>query len=459
MHIKIAGKIQVHGASHETIKWIASQLQIPNQSYQQAIRRNPKARYFLSEYISYFSHYKIDKVITVPRGFINQLTEYAEKNSIEYTIEDQRTFSPSQFVSTIKLRPYQETIPELLAKNDQGIIRLDTGFGKTIIAIRLAEILGQKTLFIVPTIDLLNQFVYEIKKWTDQVPGIIQGKKCDVQTLTVATLPSLRNRIRDGQLTGNEFGTVFVDECHKVVPEKSNRVIQTFSAYYRFGLTATLGRSDGQGGAIHFMFGDRLCNHTIPRAAPLVQIKEFTGYIPVEEYSDMIHNQVRNMERNWMIKNVVEDQLRKGRRVLILTKRVKHYEQLSGYFPMWRTYQMRSDTKKQHRATLLKGLRDGSIDYNLLLGTFSLLSTGIDIPSLDTLVIAGDLKSDILVEQSAGRILRLFDGKKSAKIIDIADTGNGILHHQFKGRKRFYKQQGWQVEAYVNNNKQLTAPL
>jgi superfamily II DNA or RNA helicase len=74
-----------------------------------------------------------------------------------------------------------------------------------------------------------------------------------------------------------------------------------------------------------------------------------------------------------------------------------------------------------------------------------MLSTGTDIPALDTLIFAGDLRSDVLQEQSAGRILRLFRDKQHPKIIDFVDNKTGILNHQGKARIRWYKKQGWEI--------------
>ena len=102
-----------------------------------------------------------------------------------------------------------------------------------------------------------------------------------------------------------------------------------------------------------------------------------------------------------------------------------------------------SGTGQRERIQLLSDLREGKSDFDVLLGTYSMLATGTDIPSLDTLVFAGDLKSDVLAQQAVGRILRLFKDKQSPKIIDVADFGNGIFLHQFKERRRFYKSQGW----------------
>ena len=96
-------------------------------------------------------------------------------------------------------------------------------------------------------------------------------------------------------------------------------------------------------------------------------------------------------------------------------------------------------------AATVASIRDGSLPFDCVVGTFSLLSAGTDFPSLDTLVFAGDVKSDILQEQSIGRVRRLFEGKKEPLIIDVQDSGNYVLARQAGERNKFYNAQGWAV--------------
>lgn len=57
----------------------------------------------------------------------------------------------------------------------------------------------------------------------------------------------------------------------------------------------------------------------------------------------------------------------------------------------------------------------------IIIGTDSIMSTGINIPALDNIIFANPTKSMYKVLQSIGRILRLKDGKTHATVFDIAD--------------------------------------
>jgi len=92
---------------------------------------------------------------------------------------------------------------------------------------------------------------------------------------------------------------------------------------------------------------------------------------------------------------------------------------------------------KKKRAEIMKRLKAGKI--KVIISTYGLFSTGIDFPSLEVLFLAGPIKSEIKIRQSAGRLMRKAMGKTSAAIIDFHDHKVDLLHSQFLKRKRIIK--------------------
>lgn len=427
-------------------------MKLRNPAYYKALRRNPRLRYS-PHFKEFFYYYEIERTsgdLILPRGCFGRLDRFFQTNGampdVSYDTVDLAVRHESR---GLQLRPYQEGVAEAAAGHHTGIFRLDTGFGKTIVALKVMENLGQKTLIIVPKLDLLTNFTNEYRKYFGKEPGVIQGKDFSIKDCTVATAQSLRKRIIANAISPEEFGAVICDECHLFVPEKTRGVVEHFKATYRFGFTATARRSDEQGEAIKFIFGDILIDRKMPRATPQVEIIEHDGKIPMVEYADMIEYQTQLAGRNDLIVEKVVAEAVAGRKILVLTKRVSHYERLAEKIEQrignTGVYQFSSRLKKTERDEILSGLKTGTRSLRVIFGTFSLLSTGIDIPSLDTLIMAGDLKSDVLTEQSAGRILRLFEGKQNPKIVDIIDTGNKMLANQARLRKAFYLKEDWQL--------------
>lgn len=455
MRMIIGSRIALAETPPEMLKSMKKALSLHNPAYGQALKRNPHARIFLSPKIPYYT--EKEGIFFCGRGLEDRIHAYAEKHGIELEWYE-RTVKPTfRAKSTIALRPYQEGVPEqAILASEHGILRLDTGWGKTFCALRMAELLETTALFIVPKKSILGQFVADIEKFFGMKAGIIGDGTFDVQPFTVATIQTLQKKIKslhpdDAKKLSEFYGAVFVDECHTTVPKKSRQVVEFFAARHVYGLTATNRRTDEQGEALDFMYGKVLVDGKMQRATPAVEITRYAGKIPMGEYHDIIEDQTNDYERNKLIASRVVEEAGRGRKVLVLTKRVGHYDSLLHLVRELapasadRVVALRGTGSSKARAAALADLRGGGSDFSVLLGSFSLLSTGVDIPSLDTLVIAGDLKSDVLTEQSAGRILRLFEGKADPLIIDVADEGNPILKRQAKARMAFYAQQGWTI--------------
>jgi superfamily II DNA or RNA helicase len=175
-----------------------------------------------------------------------------------------------------------------------------------------------------------------------------------------------------------------------------------------------------------------------------VEVIDSRVFIPIRvNYAEMIDEMIHNDSRNTLISGLALGEILKGRKVLILTKRIEHYKEIRKRLPDSDGILM-ADSTDEELAERLEELRQDKKDFNCIIGTFSLLGTGFNIEKLDTLIIAGDLRSSILTTQSAGRILRLLKGK-TAKIIDIFDSDNPMLSRQFFHRKKLYEQKKWKV--------------
>lgn len=243
---------------------------------------------------------------------------------------------------------------------------------------------------------------------------------------------------------------LLVSNCHTAISKKRLPIIQCFNSKYIFGMTASPFRTDEQGEALFFTFGPIIIDKDMESHVPHIEILRTDLEIPIKEYPDMVSLQINHPLRNQLIVQSVLDEVHKDRRVLILTKRVEHYERLHELLTLKNhlltIHSISSGTGQKERFQLLADLREGKSDFDILLGTYSLLATGTDIPSLDTLVFAGDLRSSVLQLQAIGRIRRIFEDKQNPKVIDVADYGNGIFLNQFKERKKWYKKQGWNIQ-------------
>jgi superfamily II DNA or RNA helicase len=89
--------------------------------------------------------------------------------------------------------------------------------------------------------------------------------------------------------------------------------------------------------------------------------------------------------------------------------------------------------------------RETSQKCDVILGTYKLASVGMDIPDLNTLVMASPRRE---IEQSVGRILRKTKNAEfKPKIVDFIDSFY-YLRHQGTARQRFYRSYDYSLEFF-----------
>lgn len=142
----------------------------------------------------------------------------------------------------IKLREYQYmAIKRWLRAGKKGSIVLPTGSGKTIIAIKIIQIINSSSLIIVPTIDLMNQWFTNLKKHFDIPIGRLGGGEDDIKGITITTYDSAYLK---SHYLGNKFSLLIFDELHHLAAPGFRSIGEQFVSPYRLGITATFVRED-----------------------------------------------------------------------------------------------------------------------------------------------------------------------------------------------------------------------
>ena len=124
------------------------------------------------------------------------------------------------------------------------------------------------------------------------------------------------------------------------------------------------------------------------------------------------------------------------RRLLVLSDRRLHCQTLQKQFGDERSGLYMGGMKEE-------ALRDSSTRA-IIFATFSQAHEGLDIPALDTVILATP-KSDI--QQSIGRVMRETPGKhNSPRIYDIHDHWS-LLNSMAAKRKNVYKKGGFKISG------------
>jgi superfamily II DNA or RNA helicase len=147
-----------------------------------------------------------------------------------------------------------------------------------------------------------------------------------------------------------------------------------------------------------------------------------------------------NKARNAQITEQLIQALQAGRKVIVLSERLKHLELLDKLlYQAWKPEYGKYPTTGKYVGGMTEEARKVSEGKNVIFATGSFAAEGLDIPALDTIFLTTPM-SDI--EQAVGRICRPSEGKKDPVVVDFRDDRVPMFASMGKKRDAFYKAQG-----------------
>lgn len=341
----------------------------------------------------------------------------------------------------LESRPYQEEAVAAFAGKRQGVLVAPTGSGKTAMAVRIICALGQNTLILVHTQDLLAQWQAAFMKFCRGYEvGVIQGKTCQIKAVTVAMMQSVQPYM---DVVKDLFGCVLVDECHRAPCDTIKAILNRLPARFRYGVTATMNRADEMDFMIQACLGDVI--HEIPADAlyasgaiikPQVVVVD-TGFPKLEPdgYADMIEMLTEDQTRNNLILSTILEEVEDGGCALVLSHRVEHVRELHRLWTKTTAFPAvlaTGQSKKADREAALDAIRDGEAD---VLFATKIADEGLDLPRLDRLFLTCPSRHHGKVVQQIGRITRPYPGKTDAKVFDFVDGNVGLAISQYRTRR------------------------
>jgi len=378
--------------------------------------------------------------ICVPRYYgISKLGEPTEDKRPEPT----RT--RVKFHGTLRDATHQNAALAAAIDAGHGVLSLPCGFGKTTVSLAIACKLGYRTMIVVHKEFLANQWEERIKQFCPGATiGRVQQNKKDVECdFVIAMLQSLSLK----EYTFGDFdsiGTLIVDEAHHICAKVFSQSLFKMCPKHIFGLSATPNRKDGLTKVLHWFMGPTFFavereNQQDVEVFPIeFECQRFRDPPPCTRFgklslSTMITELTENRERNSMLVGLISRIAKSTRQILVLSDRRQHCMMLHQCFP-------------KRSGLYMGGMKEADLAESstkkIIFATFSQAHEGLDIPSLDTVILATP-KSDIV--QSIGRIMRETKGKKNnPNIYDIFDQWS-VCHAMYNKRLRVYKQGGFKM--------------
>jgi superfamily II DNA or RNA helicase len=374
-------------------------------------------------------------VVSIPAGRLDLIPE-------DYEIVDSRVLKPVEFPEfNGKLRQSQQIVYD--AVDDFAIINAWVSWGKTFTGLAIAQKLSQKTLIVVHTVPLRNQWAKEVKKVFGITPGIIGSQQFNLDApIVVGNVQTLRKRIPDIK---KEFGTLILDEMHHVPSTTFAKVVDTNHARYKIGLTGTLQRKDGKHIVFRDYFGNNVYkppkeNYMIPEVHVVrTQIRFLDG--SKMPWANKVTQLANNYEYRHLISMLAAGYAAKGHKVLVVSDRVsflKSCSELVGDKAMSIT----GDIPHEERETLMAYIKSGKKE--ILFGTQAIFSEGISIDELSCLILATPVNNEPLLTQLIGRVIREKKNKPQPVIVDISLLGN-TARRQLSNRLGHYMREGYHI--------------
>lgn len=344
----------------------------------------------------------------------------------------------------------QEALLAIESMRRQGrrraVVISATGTGKTILsALDVRSVAPRRMLFVVHREQILDRAIHEFARVLGAPEGAFgkltgSSKQSDRQYV-FATIQTLSRPDVLRGLEPDAFDYILVDEVHRAGAGSYVRVLQHFAPAFLLGMTATPERSDGFNVFELFDFNvpyEIRLNKALESdmLAPFhyygVTDVEFDDGTTIDEMSS-----VSKLSSALRVEHIIEAITTYGHagvavKGLMFCSRKEEAHALSAalnqqtiYGHRLRTVALTGDDPIARREQVVAQLEAGQLDYVL---TVDIFNEGVDIPSVNQVVMLRQTQSSIVFVQQLGRGLRKAPGKEYLVVIDfIGNYANNFL--------------------------------
>lgn len=360
-----------------------------------------------------------------------------------YHIVDKRVLPPIAMPQP-RFEP-RDAQAEAIEKISNGIVKAKPGFGKTIVGLGIAHKLQTKTLVICTTTAIRDMWIAEVKKWFGFEPGVIGSGKFNTEPpIVIANIQTLRNKVEEVKST---FGLVIVDEVHRSVAHTFTHVLNNMKCTYRVGLSGTIERKDGKHVVLQDYFGPDIFEAPVENTIdPVIHVHSHPYELNMNEFTpwaNVMTQLVSNNNYQQYIIDLAKKYAAEGHKVLVISSRTNILELGHSQTPDNSLIVTGEVKGMEVRQQIFDAMANDS-RAQILWGSQSIFSEGVSINPLSAVILGTPINNDPLLEQIAGRVMRMAPGKPQPVIVDINLGGNTGKSHG-NARKRFYISRGWRI--------------
>ncbi|MBU3219276.1 DUF3427 domain-containing protein [Clostridium algidicarnis] len=376
--------------------------------------------------------------------------EYARKSSVPR-------------LSQYKLKPNKMQVAAIQGLNkiredgsDKALLISATGTGKTYLsAFELRNYNPKKALFIVHREQIARQALNSFQNvfGDTRTMGILSGTRKDInKDFIFCTVQTLSKDDVLKSFEKDEFDYIIIDEVHKAGANSYQKIVEYFTPKFLLGMTATPERCDDFD--IFKMFNYNIAYEIRLQKALEEDLLCPFHYFGVSDISvDGVELEDKSNFKALVAKERVNHIIDKinfygycGERVkgLIFCSDKKEAHELSDIFNTYgyKTVALTGDNTQNEREIAIQHLEQDEIDNSLdYIFTVDIFNEGVDIPSINQVVMLRPTKSSIIFVQQLGRGLRKDKFKEYVVIIDFIGNYNSnfLIPIALSGDRTFNK--------------------
>ena len=322
----------------------------------------------------------------------------------------------------------------------RGLVVSATGTGKTYLgAFAVKDFKPKKFLYVVHRQQIAKKSLesfYKVIGSSRKDYGLLSGDHHDVNRKYVfATVQTLSQPDVLASLAEDEFDYILIDEAHRAAAPSYQKILAHFKPEFLLGMTATPERMDEQN--VYQIFDYNLAYKIRLQDALEEKMLAPFHYVGVQDYE--VAGQT--IDETTGLRYLVSEQ-----RVDYVLKEIEYYG-YCGDHAKGLVFCSRQDeakelailfSKKGHpavaltnedsekrRSEVIAELVNGKIEYIIAVDLFN---EGIDIPSLNQIIMLRNTQSSIVFTQQLGRGLRKYPGKNFVTVLDfIGNYKNNYL--------------------------------
>jgi superfamily II DNA or RNA helicase len=360
------------------------------------------------------------------------------------------------------LRPYQINIVNkylnFVKDSGGGLLDVDPGKGKTVMALYIISKLKKKTLVIVHKSFLLNQWIERIQQFLpDARVGKIQGQVVDIddKDIVIGMLQSLSQKEYPDDMF-NSFGLSIYDETHHLGAEVFSRCMIRTITNYTLGLSGTMQRKDGLTKVFKMFLGDIIHKEKTNTQEHSVIVKGIKYKSEDPEFNEMVYDYRGNLLYSTMLSKLCNFNRRSEFIISILINELNinpnQQIMILAHNKSLITYLYKAIEHKNIASVgyYIGGMKEEALKESeckkVIIATYAMASEGLDIKTLTTLIMASP-KTDVC--QSVGRILRT--KHTNPLVIDIIDS-HDVFVKQWQKRRQYYIKQKYNIMTTSNTD-------